>query len=163
MRTYTAVIAPRYDFVTLLLTTHIQGTAPLLPNNESTLLATTSSTAFEEVFRSKYTIDTNGVITLNEIFVFVDTFPIIGPITDPNGVSRIEISGDAGQTFVNMSGDVQGPQFFQALGLWINKIDSVENGLQFRYLVKSADGLPANIYMANDYEVVLVLNKKIFI
>jgi hypothetical protein len=159
MKTYTAIIAPRYDFITLYLTTQLQGIAQLSVDTTSILLKKTSVQypAFEEVFTSKYTIDTNGSITLSEIFLFVDT----DPLTTSNGVSKVEISGDAGHTWAPMSGDVIGSQYFEAYGLWIDKIDSVTDGLQFKYSVASTDGTDAYIYFFNDYEVVITLNKKV--
>lgn len=182
MKTTTAIIAPRNEFIEQALITQVQGTAPLITNSNpttfgSTILATTSSTTFEEVSRSKYTVDTNGVITLTEILAILDTglpanvtfpfppFPNIPVVltkpTTTNGVLRVEISGDAGNTFVNMSGDIIGPKLVRATGLWIKKIDTVPDGLQFRFLVKSADGFPATIGMSNQNIVVFVLNKKL--
>lgn len=182
MKTFTAIIAPRNEFIQQVLMTKVQGTTPLVPNSNPTTFGSTilakniSNTTFEEVpgSRSKYTIDTNGIITLTEIIVILDTglltrnlfFPSGPPIALPipttsNGVLRVEISGDAGNTFVNMSGDIIGPKLVRATGLWINKIDTVPDGLQFRFLVKSTNGLPATVAMSNQDQIIFVLNKKL--
>lgn len=158
MRTTTAIIAPRNEFIVIGFDSQIRGTSPLeassITGGGITPVATTSSTSFEEAFIAKYTIDTNGIITVNSIVVNLVT------VSSPNGVIRIDISGDAGNTFVDMTGDVIGAKTLAAIsGLWIIKIDTVIDGLQLKFLVRSTDGNPANIILDNAGNMAFSLNK----
>lgn len=132
------------------------GTSILDPTILYVDIGTTSSLSFEDLYTAKYTIDTNGVITLNDVYMFSSSF------NDANGVSQIQISGDGGNTFVPMTDETPSGQLDRVgPGLWITNIQTGNDQFQIKVVGKSTDGLDATIRLDIISYVYIVFNKKI--
>lgn len=100
-------------------------------------IGSTNSTSFVPLFTSTYTIDTNGKINVFEIRLFMRMS------NDALGGAKLQISGDGGSTFVDVTNEIGGGAIILRIGpgLWINKIDAGLDKFQIRVLGRDASGI----------------------
>lgn len=120
-------------------------------------VGTTTSTSFVTLFTNQYTIDINGVIDVVDIFVDITTN------NTTNGRLKMQISGDGGSTWVDITNEMAGGTGIRRTGpgLWINNVLTGLNKLQIRVLGRSADGLLATLRVRNNSFFYFIFNKKI--
>jgi len=120
-------------------------------------VGTTTNAAFEPLYTAKYTIDTNGKI----IVVMIDL--LMYSNNSANGESKLQVSGDGGLTFVDVTNTIPTglAQARVGAGLWIPEIQTGPDKLQFRVVGRSTDGAPATIQVRTYSDIRLVINKKI--
>lgn len=121
-------------------------------------IGTTSDISFATLFTQTHTIDFNGSIDVLSIFLFIYTN------NDANAECKLQISGDTGNTFVDMTDAIgtgidlntRGP------GTWINSVAIGNDGLQIRILGRSTDGNPATVRLYGYYSTInMLLSKKL--
>lgn len=109
--------------------------------------STTNMVDFDILHTSTYTIDFNGVIFVDSIYMFIITN------NDANAECKLQISGDGGATpFVDMTNEIgtgldlitPGP------GAWISNVSVGANKLQIRVLGRSTDGNNAIVWIRGD-------------
>lgn len=129
----------------------------LLPSSFMVLLGNTSSLVYVSVFTATYTIDISGIISVVNMFFDIVTY------NDLNAMSKLQISGDGGITFVDVTGDMDSTFFLETggSGSWINNIQPGINKYQIRMLGKSTDGNPANIIADTASIHLLKINKRL--
>lgn len=153
MKALVAVVAPTTTRAVIRPTNQMNGTAIL--TSDVFLSFTTSSLTLVPLFTSVYTIDTQGVI--NVIDVWFDI------ITDnsTNGRSVFQISGDGGTTFVTMTGEIPSTANLETSGpgLWIRNVSVGTNQLQIRLSGRSTDGAVATLKVRNDTTFDFIFNK----
>lgn len=112
------------------------------PNNLYYPVGTTSSLVYVPLFTSKYTVDVSGILSVHHINLKAIIF-----YNDANASCKLQISGDGGNTFFDMTDDLPFGDFptRSGAGLWINNIEVGEDKLQIRILGKSSDGNPATV------------------
>lgn len=117
----------------------------------------TSNTEFEELLLFQATVDTNGIISVQDIFldIFSDN--------SANAVSKLQISGDGGTNWIDVTDKIPtGLDIERAgAGLWISSIQTGENKLKIRIVGKSTDGLAATVRVSRDTYMQMIINKKI--
>ena len=102
----------------------------------------------------KTTIDTYGVLKVISIFLNMFT------LNDANAKCKIQISGDCGNTFIDITEDIEdGDLFKSGSGLWINSVEIGTDKLQIRVLGKSTDGNNTNILIDLSSHIDMVINK----
>lgn len=120
-------------------------------------IATVTNTSFEPIFTSKYTVDINGKIYITSLVIDM------GSYNDNNGVLKVQMSGDGGNTFIDMTDEMGGGELtYDGPGLWIKNIEIGSEKLQSRILGKSTDGNPADLRIMEDSVYSLVFHKEIF-
>lgn len=135
--------------------------ATLLPfgstGSEYFAAGTTTNVAFEPLYTATYTVDTNGRIIVVEISLTMYSS------NSANGESKLQVSGDGGNTFVDVTNAIPTgvDQARIGAGLWITEVQPGLNKLQFRVVGRSTDGLLATINVRTDSHIDFVLNKKI--
>lgn len=146
-----SVIHATSAYILISASAQAQGSNPLT-GSPIVLGSTSSSTTFVEILTSKYTVDTEGIIEVGEIFVNIVTSN--GFNSGTNAVSKYQISGDGGNNFIDLTTGIPsvlpGPPFYGVLatsgrGKWIDNIEVGPDKLQLRVLGKSTDGHPATI------------------
>lgn len=155
MRSIIGVISPTTTTLRLLF-----GQAQdsvILPSSFMVLLGTTSSLVYVPIFTATYTIDISGIISVVNMFFDIITY------NDLNAVSKLQVSGDGGTTFVDVTGDIGSTFGLETggSGLWLNTIQVGTNKYQIRMLGKSTDGNPANIIADTASKHLLKINKKL--
>lgn len=160
MNTRPSVITPTSKLFVLYF---VHNDTDVLSSSVYKTIGTTSNLVYETLLTTSYTIDVSGVLSVKDIYIQVLTD------NDANGECKIQISGDGGSTFVDMTGDIGtgtdlttgGP------GLWISSIDIGANKLQIRVLGRSTNGSPADIKISNRFIlnqsiIEMIVNKTIF-
>lgn len=147
MKTEPSIITPtQLDFRIDL--SQIHGSAQMIENlagQSYYTVGTTSSLSYVTLFTIKYTVDVEGLLTVSEM-----TFDNIESNNDANGECKLQISGDGGNTFVDVTGDIGGGILATGgAGLWINNVEVGKDKLQVRILGRSTDGNPANIILGS--------------
>lgn len=120
-------------------------------------LASVADTSFAVVLSGSITIDTNGVITIINLFLSMFTNNTVA------GESKLQISGDGGVTWVDVTNAIgigldinrTGP------GLWISSIQTGTNKFRFRILGRSTTGALSLIRLRSDSILQIVYNKTI--
>ena len=109
-------------------------------------------------YTATYTVDTDG-----HIIVVMIQLSIMFSNNSANGESKLQVSGDGGVTFVDITNAIPTGvgQSRSGSGLWIPEIQAGINKLQFRVVGRSTDGALATINVRTDTEIVIVINKKI--
>jgi len=120
-------------------------------------VGTTTNAVFEPLYTATYTIDTNGKI----IVVMIDL--LIYSNNSANGESKLQVSGDGGLTFVDVTNTIPTglAQARVGAGLWIPEIQTGPDKLQFRVVGRSTNGALATIQIRTYSDIRLVINKKI--
>lgn len=123
-------------------------------------VGTTNSATFESLFTAKYNVDTNGKI----IVVMINLTMYSN--NSANGESKLQISGDGGATFVDVTNTIPTglDQARIGAGLWITEIQpgtDILKKLQFRIMGRSTNGALATIIVRTDSHIEFILNKKI--
>lgn len=150
MKTKPSVIAPTSK---QLFTSFVHPTGILVSDKYATI-GTTSNLVYESLLTNSYTIDVSRIMSVVEISVYIETG------NDANGECKLQISGDGGSTWVDMTTDIgTGALITGGPGRWISSIDLGQNKLQERILGRSTDGNPANIKIGYDSGNVYILNK----
>lgn len=160
MKSSETIIVSRIRRLLISPMAQVRGTAitPLgsISFGETTPLFTTSQT-LTPLFTSKYTLDTNGIFSVEYIrFVIVTN-------NSANATCLIQISGDGGITFADMTteiGAVGFDLFTGGTGLWVSTMESGPDKLQVRILGRSTDGLSATILISDTTILDFTLNKK---
>jgi len=135
--------------------------ATLLPfgssGSEYFAVGTTMNAAFEPLYTATYTVDTNGKI------IVIDISLTMYSSNSANGESKLQVSGDGGTTFVDVTDTIPTgvDQARIGAGLWITEIAPGLNKLQFRVVGRSTNGLLATINLRTDSFIDFVINKKI--
>lgn len=155
MKLKIAVIAPLTTRTVLRLMSQKHGTAILTAVVYESF--TTSSLVLETLFTATYTIDTQGVIDVIDVWLDL--------ITDnsANGRCTVEISGDGGATFIPMTTEVPDGVTLATTGpgLWITGVNIGTNQLQIRIKGRSTDGALATIKIRNDSTMDIIFNKRL--
>lgn len=160
MKTTETIVAQRAVRITLDMLAQFNGATVLAlgtSGSEYGTIGTTSSLTYVPLFTAQYTVDTNGFIKV------LDIRPDMFSNNSANGISKLQISGDGGTTFVDITGDIgTGLDLrFTGPGQWIHTIQAGTNQLQFRILGKSTNGAVATIRVRNDSFIYFVFNKTI--
>lgn len=156
MKLKTIIISPTIGTIDVDLGQLIGTTNVLLPSATETNIDTTSSLVYENMYTAKYTVDVSGSITVTNIRLDITTD------NSANGQSKFQISGDGGNTFVDMTDDttVGLVNIFTDVGKWITNIQTGDDKLQFRILGRSTDGNPAIITCLLDTKAILTIYKR---
>lgn len=103
-----------------------------------TMGSTTNMVDFVTLDTASYTVDTNGIIFLDSIYMFILTN------NDANAECKLQISGDGGITpFVDMTDGIPGTGIdliTSGPGAWITNVDTGVDKLQIRVVGRSTDG-----------------------
>lgn len=115
----------------------------------------TSNPNFEELLSFQATVDQNGELTV--LSVFLDMFSN----NSANAVSKLQVSGDGGTTWVDVTDEIPtGADLERAgSGLWITSIQTGSNKLKIRLMGKSTSGA-STVRIARDAYMVITINKK---
>lgn len=156
MKLKIAVIAPMTTRTVIRLMSQKHGTAILsgLTVYES---FTTSSLVLVPLFTAIYTIDTQGVIDVIDVWLFLTTD------NSANGRCTVEISGDGGATFIPVTTEVPDGADLGTTGpgLWISSVNIGTNQLQIRIMGRSTNGAVATIKIRNDSTMDIIFNKRL--
>lgn len=147
MKIVTPVLASKISRTFIQITAGKQATSPLdlySITAGDVVIGSTSSTDFVVLYTSQQTIDVNGKIVPFDINLIMITD------NDANGECKIQISGNGGTTYVDMTDEIPEISFVQGSGAWITSIDTGENKLRMRVLGRSTDGNPATIRIWGD-------------
>lgn len=123
-------------------------------------VGTTTSAVFVPLYTATYNIDTNGKIIV--IMINLSMFSN----NSANGESKLQVSGDGGATFVDVTNTIPTglDQARVGAGLWITEIQpgtDVLKKLQFRIMGRSTNGALATIIVRTDSHIEFIINKKI--
>lgn len=157
MRSELAVIAPtsiRLDFNFL---SQIKGNNPLVVAGLTFVNVSTSSVDYQQLGLVQYSVEVDGVINVTDINLNLITR------NDSNCNSRLQISGDGGNTFADITDDIPGDGatnfVMKGAGQWISNIQIGTNKLRVRLLVRSIDGNAATARFRVDSGISIVYNK----
>lgn len=138
-----------------------QGTTALVADRNITI-GTTSSLIYVTLHTATYTIDNVGSILIAYIFIQIVTN------NSANGQCKLQVSGDGGTTFVDVTGNIGAGANLNTggVGLWISSINIGANKFQLRVQGRSTDDALATIKIRNDFAGVnsfgsLVIHKTI--
>jgi len=135
--------------------------ATLLPFGASEYLTvgTTTSGVFVTLYTATYNVDSNGkiVVVMINLSMFSNN--------SANGESKLQVSGDGGATFVDVTNAIPTglDEAREGAGLWITEIQPGTDikKLQFRIMGRSTNGALATINTRVDSFIEFLLNKKI--
>lgn len=153
-----AIIAPTTVRATFDLMAKNQGSSQLTGFGAYYVtLASVTDTSFAVVLSGSFTIDTNGVLTVVEIFLSMFTSNTIA------GESKLQISGDGGVTWVDVTNAIGVGADIERTGpgLWISSIQTGTNKFRFRILGRSTTGALSLIQIRSDSFIYIVYNKTI--
>lgn len=149
-----SVIAPACVVLTLDFTSQERDSTLL--SSTFSITFSTSSVVFTELTKKTYTIDITGTIDVEDILFSIITN------NNANAQSKVQISGDGGITFIDVTNPIgTGLIFNFGSGLWINNTQIGQNKLQIRILGRSTDGNPANIIIREDSSVLMWFHKHV--
>lgn len=156
MKLKIAVIAPLTTRTVLRLMSQKHGTS-ILATSTIYESFTTTSLVLETLFTAIYTIDTQGVIDVIDVWLNLITDNSV------NGTCTVEISGDGGTTFIPMTTEVPSTANLvtRGPGLWITGVNIGTNQLKIRIKGRSTDGLAATIKIKNDSTMDIIFNKRL--
>ena len=123
-------------------------------------VGTTASAVFVPLYTATYNVDTNGKIIV--IMIYLSMFSN----NSANGESKLQVSGDGGVTFVDVTNTIPTglAQARVGAGLWIPEVQpgtDVLKKLQIRVMGRSTNGALATIIVRTDSYIEFILNKKI--
>jgi len=155
MKLKVSVIAPLTTRTVLRLMSQKQGTDSL--TSVVYLSFPTSSLVLETLFTAMYTIDTQGIVDVIDVWLDLRTD------NSTNGVCTVEISGDGGTTFIPITTEIPSTLDLQTKGpgLWITGVNIGANQLQIRIRGRSIDGLAATINIRSDSTMDIIFNKRL--
>lgn len=155
MKLKIAVIAPLTTRTVLRLMSQKHGTSILTSTVYESF--TTTSLTLVPLFTAIYTIDTQGIIDVIDVWLDL--------ITDnsANGTCTAEISGDGGATYIPMTTEIPSTTNLETRGpgLWITGINIGTNQLKIRIKGRSTDGALATIKIRNDSTMDIIFNKRL--
>lgn len=159
MKALIGIVAPTSTRLFMQFIAQYQGSTQVVASTTVAVaysLFVTSSVAYVEAFTSSYTVDKHGSITVNSIYFAMVTN------NDANAQCKIQVSGDGGSTWVDVTGDVGSGVDIptSSAGLWINSINIGDNQLKIRVLIKSTNGAAATTRIKQDAAMRFVINKK---
>lgn len=158
MRTEPSVIAPTTVQLTIDLMGKAQGSSPLIGFGSYYFDFTPiTNTTFITLLSGSFTVDTNGVLTVVNIFL---TMFIKNTVA---GESKLQISGNGGTTWVDVTDAIGVGTDIERTGpgLWITNIQVGTDKLMFRLLGRSTTGALSIIGIRSDSFLTIVYNKKI--
>lgn len=152
-----AIIAPTTVRATFDLMAKKQGSSQLTGFAAYYLAVAVTSTSFVVAFSGSYTIDTNGVLSVVDIFLSMFTDNTVA------GESKLQISGDGGVTWVDVTGAIGVGTGIERTGpgLWISSIQTGTDKFRFRILGRSTTGALSLIQIRSDSFIYIVYNKTI--
>lgn len=162
LETTQAIIASKIIKITIYFTAQDQLAVPISFYTPGILKSgyngwITSSLVLVPLFTASYTIDFNGKITPIDMYLGLTTN------NDANATCKLQVSGDGGITFIDMTDEIPTTVNLITLGpgLWINNVMVGDNKLQIRVLGRSTDGTPATIKIRGDSFLDLTFNKNL--
>jgi len=155
MKLKIAVIAPLTTRTVLRLMSQKHGVAILTSTVYHSF--TTTSLVLVPLYTAIYTIDTQGVVDV--IDVWLDLFTN----NSANARCTVEISGDGGATYIPMTREVANGLDLETKGpgLWITGVNARTNQLKIRIMGRSTDGLTATINIRHDSTMDIIFNKRL--
>lgn len=119
-------------------------------------VGTTSSLTYISLGTIKITVDIQGIITVYDLTCNLQTN------NSANGVCKLQISGDGGNTFTDITNDILGGVRTRGgVATWIDSIQAGTDKLQVNVLGKSSDGNPATIKIYTQSTIQMTLNKRL--
>lgn len=119
-------------------------------------VGTTSSLIYVPLGTIKVTVDMQGIITVYDLTCSLQTN------NSANGVCKLQISGDGGNTFTDITNDILGGVRTRGgVALWINSIQAGIDKLQVRVLGRSSNGNLATIKIYTRSTIQMTLNKRL--
>lgn len=155
MKLKIAVVAPLTTRAVLRLMTQKHGTSIMTATLYESF--TTTSLVLVPLFTAIYTIDTQGIIDVTDIWLYIITN------NSANGRCTVEISGDGGTTFVPVTAEISTGLDLgtKGAGLWITGVSTGTNQLKIRIKGRSTDGASATISIRNDSSMEIIFNKRL--
>lgn len=155
MRAQIAIVTPTNTRMFLYYMAQFQGAAQLTSDVATyATLGPTSSLVFVPLYTANFTVDTEGVISVANMLLFISTN------NDANAVCKLQISGDGGNTFVDATGEIgTGALSTSGPGLWLSNVQAGLNKFQIRIMGKSTNANPANILVEIDSFIECIFNK----
>lgn len=101
---------------------------------------TTSLTTFVELASSSYSLDKDRSVDILNLYLDLLTF------NSANGRSKLQISGDGGNTWIDMTDEINGGTLSrEGPGLWISSVQNGDDQLKIRWMGRSSDGALATL------------------
>lgn len=157
MRTSKPILASKLTRIIFRIVAPKQANNPIDPSINWVVI-TTSSLSFETLFTGKYTISYDGVINIISTRLDMLTF------NDANGECKLQMSGDGGNTFVDVTNEVPGAAtslWSVGPGEWVNNVQIGPDKFQIRLLGRSTDGNPTGIYIHPVSAIDIIFSKKL--
>lgn len=139
------------------ITSQHNGTTQLTDTIASYIDLPTSNIAFEQLLLFQATMDFNGVISVLDMFL--DMFSD----NSANAVSKLQVSGDGGTTWFDVTDDIlTGLDVERAgSGIWIPSINTGSNKFRIRLVGKSTTGGVETVRISRDSYMIIIINKRI--
>ena len=155
MKLKIAVIAPMTTRTVLRLMSQKHGVAILTSTVYEAF--TTTSLVLVPLYTAIYTIDTQGVVNVVDVWLNMTTN------NSANGRCTVEISGDGGATYIPVTTEVPDGADLGTTGpgLWITGVTARTNFLKIRIKGRSTDGLTATVNIRNDSTMDIIFNKRL--
>lgn len=156
MRTSVIPITPTTIRMLINIPSQHNGAAELTDTAISYIDLPTSNIAFEQLLLFQATVDFNGVISVLDMFV--DMFSD----NSANAVSKLQVSGNGGTTWVDVTNEIPTGLDLERIGsgIWIPSINTGSNKFRIRLVGKTTGGA-ATVRISRDSYMFVIINKRI--